>query len=144
MGCRVIKYLEDPVVSDKTLKMLKTLKMSKMSKRLKSHLSVASDFVDYRDYSYRVLKPSGFCHSISNKLNKPMVVTSYFDHPLGQIIAAEFAKKYNVKEPCGLMTHMFFEKNKYSELFSQRGDFQFEDYSEFFKLLNREKWRELL
>ena len=121
-----IKYLEDP---------------TKDTGLQSDSLSIASDFINYKSYDYRVLKPTGFCHSIENKLNKPSVVTSYLDHPLGQIIAAKFAQDNNVQEPCGLMTHKVFEENAYSGLLSQSGDFEFQDYEELFKVLNKEKWK---
>jgi o-succinylbenzoate synthase len=49
-----------------------------------------------------------------------LAVTSYLDHPLGQIWAALAAQRLNVDEPewlgeCGLLSHRCFEKNAFSE-----------------------------
>lgn len=122
-----IKYLEDPVLEENFI----------------SSLPVASDFISYNKYDYKVIKPTGFNHKIENPLNKPLVVTSYLDHPLGQIISAIYAHKNNVTEACGLMTHTIFEKNKYSELFSNSGNFKFGAYDELVRLLEKEEWKSL-
>jgi len=123
-----IKYLEDP---------LNDLGFN-------SEFLLASDFMNYENYDFKVLKPTGFNHSVENSLSKPVVVTSYLDHPLGQVIAALYAKKTKVKEACGLMTHLLFEKNPYSELLSASGDFKFSDSTGLFELLKNEKWNRLL
>ena len=122
-----IKYLEDPV---------KNLDFA-------SKIPIASDFVNYMNYEYKVIKPTAFNHPIKNPLNKPLVVTSYLDHPLGQVISALFAHEKEIVEPCGLMTHGFFKKNRYSELLPVEGNFRFSAYSELISLLEGESWIDL-
>ena len=122
-----LRYIEDPV-SDSSLT---------------TSLPVGSDFIDYDNYDIKVLKPTGFNHSLGNKLDKPSVVTSYMDHPLGQIIAARYALENKIHDPCGLMTHGLFEENAYSELLSSKGAFIFSDYKKLFELLENERWAEV-
>lgn len=55
-----------------------------------------------------------------------VIVTSYFDHPIGQLGAAYIAGIYNDKHPlrkevCGLLTHLFYEPNPFSERLSLEG-----------------------
>ncbi len=48
-----------------------------------------------------------------------LVVTSYLDHPLGQLTAAYMAAQLEVgKEICGLVSHKFYQPNPYSEQLS--------------------------
>jgi O-succinylbenzoate synthase len=44
-----------------------------------------------------------------------IVVTSYMDHPVGQLHAAAIAARCATDSRCGLMTHVLFEPNKFSE-----------------------------
>jgi hypothetical protein len=122
-----IKYIEDPVKNVDVL----------------SKTPIASDFINYNYYSFKIIKPTGFSHSCNNPLKKPVVVTSYLDHPLGQIIAAQYAQRHQVTEPCGLLTHKIFDLNAYSELFRDSSDFEFSDFTSLFEFLNKERWREL-
>lgn len=43
------------------------------------------------------------------------VVTSYMDHPVGQFHAAAVAARYATNDRCGLVTHLLFEPNAFSE-----------------------------
>jgi o-succinylbenzoate synthase len=43
-----------------------------------------------------------------------VVVTSYMDHPVGQVTAAYVAASHKVSQRCGLMTHVLFEENAFS------------------------------
>ena len=57
---------------------------------------------------------------------KRIVFTSYLDHPLGQLAAAfEAARAVQAHpyllEPCGLLSHLNYEKNEFSELLQSRG-----------------------
>ena len=45
---------------------------------------------------------------------KPIVITSYMDHPMGQFGAAYFAALHPAPR-CGLFTHVLYEKNEFSE-----------------------------
>lgn len=59
-----------------------------------------------------------------NKLSR-MVVTSYLDHPIGQLSAAYFAglftSKMHVVDICGLLSHHAYHANPFSEQLSQIG-----------------------
>jgi O-succinylbenzoate synthase len=45
---------------------------------------------------------------------RPIVVTSYMDHPVGQLHAAHVAAQH-ATEACGLITHVLYEPNEFSE-----------------------------
>lgn len=45
-----------------------------------------------------------------------IVVTSYLDHPVGQFFAAYVAATHEVSDRCGLMTHMLYEANAFSDV----------------------------
>jgi O-succinylbenzoate synthase len=49
------------------------------------------------------------------KSRKEMVITSYMDHPVGQLHAAAIAARFATSARCGLMTHVLFERNEFSE-----------------------------
>ena len=44
-----------------------------------------------------------------------VVVTSYMDHPIGQLCAAYAAATANITSTCGLITHVLFENNPFIE-----------------------------
>jgi len=46
---------------------------------------------------------------------KRVIVTSYLDHPLGQLTAAYTASKICPNEICGLLSHQVYEENEWSE-----------------------------
>lgn len=55
-----------------------------------------------------------------------LVITSYLDHPLGQLAAAYIAAKCLEKLPkqvdlCGLLTHRVYQPNEFSDLLSSHG-----------------------
>lgn len=48
--------------------------------------------------------------------SKPVVVTSYMDHPVGQFFAAfEAARNPSVSDRCGLFTHVVYEPTRFTE-----------------------------
>jgi O-succinylbenzoate synthase len=49
------------------------------------------------------------------KTSKEIVITSYMDHPVGQMHAAAIAARFATSARCGLMTHVLFERNEFSE-----------------------------
>ncbi|HKO59434.1 MAG TPA: hypothetical protein VJ276_26435, partial [Thermoanaerobaculia bacterium] len=46
--------------------------------------------------------------------DRPIVITSYMDHPVGQLHAA-FVAAQRTTEVCGLVTHVLYEPNEFSE-----------------------------
>jgi hypothetical protein len=128
------KYIEDPYQLN-----LKTNE--------KMDFKLASDFINYKDQSdYFIVKPTGFNHnpfveSKQNTLNKSLVVTSYLDHPVGQLLAAKWAVHNKIFNACGLWTHVVFESNAYSELFKTTGKIDLGLKDEFISLLKNEEWR---
>ena len=44
-----------------------------------------------------------------------IVVTSYMDHPIGQLFAAYVAATHEVSDRCGLMTHVLYESDPFIE-----------------------------
>jgi O-succinylbenzoate synthase len=90
-----------------------------------------------------VIKPAK--HEIP-KTDAEIVVTSYMDHPLGQLCAAYAAAKAGITATCGLVTHVLYEPDAFiermqidgSRLVSPGGNgFGFDD------LLERLPWRKL-
>lgn len=58
------------------------------------------------------------------KRNRPVVFTSYLDHPLGQISAmliATRAQSFIKVETCGLASHLAYEPNDFSEKLMMKG-----------------------
>jgi O-succinylbenzoate synthase len=49
------------------------------------------------------------------KSSKEIVITSYMDHPVGQLHAAAIAARFATSARCGLVTHVLFERNEFSE-----------------------------
>jgi O-succinylbenzoate synthase len=47
--------------------------------------------------------------------SKEIVVTSYMDHPVGQLFAAFTAAKYEISSVCGLATHVLYENDPFIE-----------------------------
>lgn len=47
--------------------------------------------------------------------SKEIVVTSYMDHPVGQLFAAHAAAMWATSRRCGLVTHVLYESNDFSE-----------------------------
>lgn len=50
-----------------------------------------------------------------------IVVTSYMDHPLGQLWAAYVAATHEVSARCGLFTHVLYEANPFAEAMRSEG-----------------------
>jgi O-succinylbenzoate synthase len=46
---------------------------------------------------------------------RELVITSYMDHPLGQLAAAYVAVTTATSDRCGLVTHVLYEENEFSE-----------------------------
>lgn len=76
-----------------------------------------------------------------------VIVTTYLDHPLGQLAAAYTAAKFKKSEICGLLSHLVYEKNAFSDCLNHMGPnfivptegagFGFDD------LLEEESWVDL-
>lgn len=52
---------------------------------------------------------------------RELVVTSYMDHPVGQLFAAWFAARRPVSRRCGLMTHVLYEPDAFIERMRRDG-----------------------
>lgn len=80
--------------------------------------------------------------------NRPLVVTSYLDHPLGQVAAAWAAARLLREpglrvDPCGLLSHEVYEPNAFSGLLETRGPrllLPREPGFGFGDLLRRQRW----
>lgn len=51
-----------------------------------------------------------------------LIITTYLDHPLGQISAAYMAS-LACAEPCGLLSHHVYQPNAYSDMMVQKGPY---------------------
>jgi O-succinylbenzoate synthase len=75
---------------------------------------IAPDVCDFR-----ILKPA--CQEIFPQAGR-FVITSYMDHPVGQLFAAwEAAQRRATVDLCGLLTHRLFEPNAFSESLTSTG-----------------------
>ncbi len=112
--------------------------------KFSSNIDLAVDFI--------VVKPA-IQNFITKNFNLPLVITSYMDHPLGQLSAlyeaAIFSNKISKNEiTCGLLTHKFYEMNQYAETLTIKNTqllpslegtgFGFDSF------LKKEHWKELI
>jgi len=63
---------------------------------------------------------------MAHRMDIPVVVTSYLDHPLGQLgaawVAASLSFRYHSKvEVCGLLSHFAYEETSFSSLLTHYG-----------------------
>ena len=139
-----IDYIEDPFPYEPSL-------WASMQK--KYNVDFAADqfseiYLMDPSHVYTVVKPAVqetdlFCKNH----DKQIVVTSYLDHPFGQVSAFYEAHRINRSKKlshCGLISHLVYQPNRYSERFKLSGDslifpnegsgFGFDD------LLEAEKW----
>jgi O-succinylbenzoate synthase len=49
------------------------------------------------------------------RTSREIVVTSYMDHAIGQMFAAQFAAAHGVTNVCGLFTHVLYEPDPFFE-----------------------------
>ena len=68
-----------------------------------------------------IMKPAVHTYKPLNTSQK-LIITSYLDHPLGQISAAYIAS-LACKEPCGLLSHLSYQPHPYSEMINHQGPF---------------------
>jgi len=54
-------------------------------------------------------------------IDREIVVTSYMDHPVGQMLAAWFAATRKVSRRCGLMTHVLYEPDPFIDRMRRDG-----------------------
>lgn len=54
--------------------------------------------------------------------SQKIIVTSYLDHPLGQISAAYLASQV-CREPCGLLSHLVYQPHAYSQMIHHQGPY---------------------
>lgn len=83
--------------------------------RLALDRQIAIDGVDVL-----IVKPA--IQEIPAAHGREMVITSYMDHPVGQLGAAWVAARHRTQVGlCGLMTHLVYEPNEFSEQLSRDG-----------------------
>lgn len=124
-----VSYLEDPYLQKQKL----------------DFVNLASDFIDYGDQGdFQVVKPTGFSHENLFKSPQTAVVTSYLDHPLGQMMSAKWACEKSIENECGLFSHTYYKKNKYSDLFQEKSIIRLDIMPAFLDLLQKEEWKRLL
>lgn len=101
-----IDYIEDPVPSQPGLW---------QSLQKKYGIPFAADFEPNDEASLVIEKPAA--RKVNNQDPRRKVVTSYLDHPLGQLAALYTAATSPQlrKEPGGFATHLVYEPNAFSE-----------------------------
>jgi O-succinylbenzoate synthase len=104
-----IDFIEDPCpYDDRTWRYLhETTHM-----RLALDLAVAGDRQQATEFDVLVHKPA---LQEWPSFNGEIVVTSYMDHPVGQLCAAYVAATHRVSARCGLMTHVLYEPDEFGE-----------------------------
>jgi len=81
-----------------------------------------------KSHAVSVLKPAvQNCLEIAKVDLHRIVCTSYLDHPVGQMAAVFMAAKLLSKYPgrllhCGLLSHLLYQTNKYSEALKVKGE----------------------
>jgi O-succinylbenzoate synthase len=102
-----IDFIEDPCPYDSsTWRML----------REKTGLNLALDRGTEREsVDVIVIKPAVQQPPNTQDSALSTVVTSYMDHPIGQLHAARVAARLATNPRCGLVTHVLFEPNAFSE-----------------------------
>lgn len=103
-----IDFLEDPMPAGAAWK--------KVSETF--GVRFAADLVEQKDAAVAIHKPA--LRALSIPKERRIVVTSYLDHPVGQMHAAAVAAELALRSPdrlerCGLLSHHLFEKNEFSE-----------------------------
>ncbi|RYZ69150.1 MAG: hypothetical protein EOP05_15275 [Proteobacteria bacterium] len=95
-----------------------------------------------------ILKPAAQDLSKFKNYSSTAFVTSYLDHPVGQMGAAFAAAKLAQEMPvgiCGLLSQSAYKANAYSERFPSRGPVFLPDLSDvgfgFTELLEKENWQ---
>ena len=122
---RRINFIEDPVPFDG--KVWKSLQEKwEIPLALDRTENMELEFVEPQAFSFLIHKPAiqdpHWIVSCSQKLKVPVVVTSYLDHPLGQMCAAWVATEvlpqagaFAVEETCGVLSHSSYRPHAFSE-----------------------------
>ena len=84
-------------------------------------LDRAGNAVAANAFQWLVLKPAVQDPAIADQTEARVCVTSYLDHPLGQVAAAYVAAKLGGSARAGLNSHRVYEKNEFSEQLNWRG-----------------------
>lgn len=106
LGDYKIDYIEDPLPSRPGLW---------QSLQEAYGIPFAADFEDNPEATFMIEKPAARPLSIHDTRRK--VVTSYLDHPIGQLSALHTAASFPhlQKEPGGFLSHLVYEPNAFSE-----------------------------
>lgn len=104
-----IDFIEDPCPYDaSTWRELR----ERTGLRLALDRAPSSSQHDADSYDVLILKPA--LEEIPCT-DAEIVVTSYMDHPIGQLCAAYAAATANIKSTCGLITHVLYENDPFIE-----------------------------
>jgi len=96
-----IEFVEDPCPYDEAT-----------WRSLQQRVRLALDRVEGSAADVLVVKPA--IQEVP-KDDRELVVTSYMDHPVGQLFAAYVAATTKTSDRCGLLTHLVYEPNAFSE-----------------------------
>jgi O-succinylbenzoate synthase len=99
-------------------------------------VKLALDFIPMQQsiepgtFSYLIIKPAiqdpQEMMALACQMNVPVVITSYLDHPVGQLGAAWVAAQLEQADPqrvltCGLLSHLVYEETAFSRCILTRG-----------------------
>lgn len=126
-----VDYIEDPTVYDPKVW---TQAQRRWGIRLALDRMTAETQNILAPYSFSVLvlKPAiqkvETLFQLAEKFRASVVVTSYLDHPIGQLFAARVAAQAAnrpeiVIETCGLLSHMAYESHPFSEALKTSGPY---------------------
>jgi len=102
-----IDFIEDPCLYDASI-----WRELRSTTGLRLALDRAPSSSEADSYDVLILKPA--LDEIPCT-EAEIVVTSYMDHPIGQLCAAYAAATANIKSTCGLITHVLFENDPFIE-----------------------------
>jgi O-succinylbenzoate synthase len=102
-----IDFIEDPCSYDAAV-----WRELRSTTGLRLALDRAASSSEADSYDVLILKPA--LEEIP-RTNAEIVVTSYMDHPIGQLCAAYAAATANITSTCGLITHVLFENDPFIE-----------------------------
>ena len=115
-----IDFIEDPFPFDSSS--WKAIQQQYKVSLARDHGSQKSLESDSHDVI--IIKPAKQDVRKFEELPKRLVITSYLDHPLGQLGAAFFAAKLAPEvDVCGLLSHCVYQTNEFSEQIENHGPY---------------------
>lgn len=85
------------------------------------HIKLALDqeltLTNYEQADFVVLKPAKFSLEQARLIEKPLILSSYMDHPIGILWAGYYYQELKLSNPAGLYTFPLYQKTPFHSLF---------------------------